>query len=88
MKVGKRIFYLIIFFSSWCLKPLTSFAHDIYFCGEKIPVNDNLVATRLMDVIRRQIPQVNMPQLRKRVVSHFPRVEYYLQQTGLPEDLK
>ncbi len=88
MKVGKRIFYLIIFFSSWCLKPLTSFAHDIYFCGEKIPVNDNFVATRLMDVIRRQIPQVNMPQLRKRVVSHFPRVEYYLQQKGLPEDLK
>jgi len=29
-----------------------------------------------------------MPQLRKRVVSHFPRVEYYLQQTGQPEDLK
>ncbi len=88
MKFEKPFLYLIIFFSSLGLKPITSSAHDIFFCGEKIPVNENFVATRLMDVIRGQIPQVNMPQLRKRILTHFPRVEYYLQQTGLPEDLK
>jgi membrane-bound lytic murein transglycosylase D len=65
-----------------------SFPHEILFCGEQIPVNNNMVGDKLMNVIRRQIPNVNLPQLRQRVKSSFPIVEYYLRKTGLPEDFK
>jgi membrane-bound lytic murein transglycosylase D len=37
---------------------------------------------------RGQVPYVNLPQLRKRVEANFPIVEYYLRETGLPEDFK
>lgn len=63
-------------------------AHDIIFCNERIPVHNNFVAGKLMNIIRRQIPNVNLPQLRKRVEINFPVVEYYLRETGLPEDFK
>ncbi len=68
--------------------PIVCKAHDIIFCGERIPVNNNFVADKLMSVIRRQIPYVNLPDLRKRVEASFPVVEYYLRETGLPEDFK
>lgn len=88
MKRKPLLFYVsvyilhIIFTASCCL------AHDIIFCGERIPVDNNVVADKLMNVIRRQIPYVNLPQLRKRVEQNFPVVEYYLRETGLPEDFK
>ena len=63
-------------------------AHDIIFCGEHIPISNNFVSSTLMDVIRKQIPNVNLPELRKRANLNFPLVEYYLHETGLPEDLK
>ncbi len=62
--------------------------HDIIFCGERIPVSSNFVAEKLMNVIRSQIPNVNLPQLRKRVEANFPVVERYLRETGLPQDFK
>lgn len=62
--------------------------HDVIFCGERIPVNNDLVSRKLMDVIRRQIPNINMPELRKRRLQYFPWLEQYLRQMGLPEDLK
>lgn len=72
---------------------ITAFAQkssgrEIIFCGEKIPVDNEIVAKQLMDIIRRQIPGVNLPDLRKRVEKYFPIVEYYLRETGLPDDLK
>lgn len=76
------IFVSLIFFS------LPSFAHDILFCGERIPVSNDFVAAKLMNIIRRQIPNVNLPHLRKRVQENFPIVEYYLRETHLPEDFK
>jgi hypothetical protein len=63
-------------------------AHDIIFCGERIPVSNNFVADKLMNVIKRQIPNVNLPVLRKVLHKIFLFVEYYLRETGLPEDLK
>lgn len=65
-----------------------SAAHDIMFCGEKIPVSDRFVADKLMNVIKRQMNYVNLPELRKRVNLYFGRVEYYLRATGLPDDFK
>ena len=65
-----------------------SMAHDIIFCGERIPVDNNFVAQKLMNIIRRQMPNVNFPQLNKRAKENFPVVEYYLKETGLPLDFK
>jgi hypothetical protein len=62
--------------------------HDIIFCGEKIPVENSFVADKLMNVIRQQIPNVNLAELRRRVKLYFPTVEYYLHETGLPDDFK
>src|SRR4051794_30607157 len=63
-------------------------SHEIVFCGERIPVNDQYVAEKLMNIIRKQINYVNMPELRARVNKYFHIVEYYLKATGLPEDFK
>ena len=62
--------------------------HDILFCGEQIPVSERFVADKLMNIIRTQINNVNMPALRARVNKYFHIVEYYLKATGLPEDFK
>ena len=45
---------------------LQSPGHDIIFCGERIPVSDRFVADKLMNVIRKQIDYVNLPELRQR----------------------
>jgi membrane-bound lytic murein transglycosylase D len=62
--------------------------HDILFCGEAIPVSNNFVANKLMDIIRKQIPNVNLPSLRNRSLQYFPYVGSYLRSVGLPEDFK
>jgi membrane-bound lytic murein transglycosylase D len=71
-----------------CASTLNCIAHDIVFCGERIPVHKDFIADKLMNVIRGQVPNVNLPQLRRRVEQNFPIVEYYLRETGLPEDFK
>jgi membrane-bound lytic murein transglycosylase D len=88
MKFNILVVYIVI---SCCLQifnPGRTYAHDITFCGEKIPVTNEFVAQKLMNVIKRQIPEVNLPQLRKRALANFPIVEYYLRGTNLPEDFK
>lgn len=62
--------------------------HEVRFCGERIPVSQKHVSARLMDVIRQQIPYVNLPQLRKRAQLYMPGIESYLRLFGLPDDLK
>jgi hypothetical protein len=63
-------------------------AHDIVFCGERIPVKNDFVANMLMDVIRKQIPNVNLVSLRQRALQYFPVVEANLIKNGLPADFK
>lgn len=63
-------------------------AHDIIFCGERIPVKNDFVANTLMDVIRKQIPNVNLVSLRQRALAYFPMVEASLRKNGLPLDFK
>ena len=82
----KRIFFLLCscvlsFYAGWA-------QHDIYFCGERIPADKEFVADKLMDVIRKQVPLVNLPSLRKRAELYFPIVENSLRTFGLPQDLK
>ncbi len=62
--------------------------HEILLCGERIPVQNDFVATRLMDAIRKQVPVVNLPRLRARANEWFPVFEKYLFKHGLPLDLK
>jgi membrane-bound lytic murein transglycosylase D len=84
-------FSIIKYLSLFCVlySPLSVFAqHNIIFCGETIPANNAIVSGRLMDVIRKQVKNINMPVLRKRANSYFPLIEKYLQEKNLPEDLK
>ncbi len=78
----------VIFFWYCLLIPFSTIARDITFCGERIPVEDNFVAQKLMNVISRQIPGVNMVQLRQKKIDYFPIIESYLRKYGLPQDLK
>ena len=65
-----------------------SVAHDIIFCGERIPVDDQFVSNKLMGIIKKQINYVNVPSLRERVNQYMSQVEYYLNATNLPLDFK
>lgn len=83
--IKHRLFLVTYFFISLSAQCQ---AHEIVFCGERIPVNEQFVADKLMNIIRTQINNVNMPALRARVNKYFHIVEYYLKATGLPEDFK
>jgi len=63
-------------------------AHVISFAGEIIPVDNNFVANKLMNVIRKQMPTANLPSLRKRAMLYFPYVESQLKLHGIPADFK
>lgn len=65
-----------------------SIAHDIIFCGERIPVGDKFVSDKLMNIIKKQINYVNVPSLRQRVNQYMNQVQYYLHETNIPEDFK
>ncbi len=67
---------------------LRSIGHEIYFCGERIPVNDQFVATKLMDIIKKQINYGFVAQLRQKGNPDMTMIELYLRETGLPEDFK
>lgn len=63
-------------------------AHDVTFCGEKIPVADRFVADKLMMLIKKQMNYGIVSQLRKKENEYMKTIEYYLMKTGLPEDIK
>ncbi len=62
--------------------------HAVYFCGERIPMSNDFVYNKLMNVIKKQVSVVNVPQLRERAKNYFPIIERYLREHGLPQDLK
>ena len=62
-------------------------AHDIYFCGEKIPLTPR-IAEKLMDIIKKQI-KYNVVSNLKQKESHYIRtIELILGKKGLPDDFK
>jgi len=63
-------------------------AHTVAFAGEIIPVDNDFVANKLMNVIRRQMPNANLPSLRQRALLYFPYIENELQKAGIPLDFK
>jgi hypothetical protein len=87
MKYKKKLSFFLCYLVLVC-SGLRSAAHDIYFCGEKIPLEDKLVAEKLMNIIKKQINYVNFPDMRQRVAQYMKRVEYFLDATNLPQDFK
>jgi membrane-bound lytic murein transglycosylase D len=79
----KLIFYVCFITQTFSLK-----AHDIIFCGERIPVEDRFVSEKLMGILKKQINYVNVPSLRQRMNQYMGQVEYILRVTGLPDDFK
>ncbi len=63
-------------------------AHEVTFCGEKIPVADRFVAEKLMGIIKKQMNYSIVAQLRQKENEYMKTIEYYLMKTGLPEDIK
>ena len=61
-------------------------AHEIYFCGERIPLNER-VAKKLMDIIKKQI-NYGTVNIIKQGRSNLNVIEMYLDKTGLPDDFK
>lgn len=78
---------MVLAFVTSCLES-TAKNHEVIFCGERIPVHNDFVANKLMNVIRKQVPVVNLPKLRKQAQTWFPTFERYLSKHGLPMDLK
>lgn len=66
----------------------SSNAHVISFAGEVIPTNNDFVANKLMNVIRKQMPTANLPSLRQRALMYFPYIEAQLKKAGIPADFK
>lgn len=83
-----KIFFAFLLYVFCIGLPFQSAAHDIIFCGEKIPVQDQFVSNKLMGILKKQINYINVPSLRQRVNQYMSQVEYYLHATGLPEDFK
>ena len=84
----KTSFFLILFLLFFHPAANADPGREVTFCGEKIPVQDRFVADKLMNILKKQMRYINMPDLRKRINLYFPQVEYYLRETGLPEDFK
>lgn len=87
MCFSKNIFFILLVAAIPC-STLTARNHEVIFCGERIPVDNNFVAGKLMNVIRKQVPVVNLPKLRQQANAWFPTFERYLSRHGLPMDLK
>jgi hypothetical protein len=84
-----RIFYKFVFFIFlFIAAALLTSAHEIIYCGEKIPVADRFVAEKLMAIIKKQSNYGVVAQLRQKENEYMKTIEYYLMKTGLPDDLK
>lgn len=90
MKPRIKIIACLVFFAIVSYKPFynESRAHPIIFCGEYIPVDNDFVASKLMNVIKSQVNYVNMPSLRASAAMYFDYVTYQLRLNGIPDDFK
>lgn len=82
----KTSIYRLLLGCCFILSSLQSTAHDIYFCGERIPLTER-VAQKLMDIIRKQMNYGTVNVIKQRG-DYFKTIEMYLDRTGIPEDFK
>lgn len=83
-----RRFYFLMLFLAFGVISAGAQTHAVYFCGERIPLSNDFVYNKLMNVLKKQVNVVNVPQLRERARNYFPIIERYLREHGLPQDLK
>ena len=83
----KRMIRLLVLLTGFQCLQLHSKAHEIYFCGERIPLNDQ-VATKLMNIIKKQVNYGILSQLRLKTSDDMRVIEEVLRITGLPQDIK
>lgn len=84
IRLFRTILILILCF--WQL--LLEAQHTITFCGEPVPMNQQYVQNKLINVIKKQVHVVNLPSLRQRANLYMPLIERYLAAYGLHSDLK
>ncbi len=79
-----RVFFVVVIL----FQPHKAHTHEITFCGEVIPLSEDFVVNKLMNVIRKQMPGANLPALKYKASRWFPTIEKYLTKHGLPLDFK
>lgn len=79
---------LLIRIALLCLVSSQALAHQITYCSEVIPVDNDFVANKLMGTIRAQIPTATLATLRRKAKIYFPYISARLRAYGLPDDLK
>jgi len=77
---------LFLYLSGWQWPVMAQ--HIVTFCGEPVPMNQQYVQDKLINVIKKQVHVVNLPSLRQRANLYMPIVERYLAAYGLHADLK
>ena len=75
-------------FAAWSIALTGNTQHVVTFCGELVPMNQQYVQDKLINVIKKQVNVVNLPSLRQRANLYLPIVERYLVAYGLHPDLK
>ena len=85
MKALFTILYILLLFQT---KEGFTQGHYITFCGEYVPMEQEYVADRLMNSIKKLISTVGGVELRKRADYYFPFFENVLSQYGVPTDFK
>lgn len=83
----KKIFLQFSIGLLLCNTPFKVPAHEILFCGERIPLTQS-VAEKLMNCIKTQIRYGLVSQLRQKWSQYTEIIERILRATGLPEDFK
>jgi hypothetical protein len=66
----------------------SAFTHDITFCGEHIPVEDQAVSQKLMNIIRQQMKFGVVSLLRSKWIFQLKTIESVLRKYNFPEDFK
>lgn len=91
MKIGTNKILRGLFVTSVCFSFLINKGiaqHRVSFCGEPIPVSNEFVAEKLMNIIKRMRSIASMPSIRASANAYFPYIESQLIAHGLPVDFK
>lgn len=83
-RLGTLLLCMMLIMNAQAQRP----RHLITFCGEPVPLDQDFVQNKMMNVIRQQVRVVNLPELRRRANTYMPLIERYLTAYGLHPDLK
>ena len=79
---------IVLGFAFCCAFITIQAQHIVTFCGERVPLDQQFIQSKLINTIKKQVNVVNLPSLRQRANSYLPLVERYLAAYGLHKDLK